>query len=79
LDTDNELHYKLIKQGEAAPNDYKVDLLTAANGVKEKVLETRQPEVQPLAGRQYVATGFQRIRSDKGPERQVFFLQTLEF
>jgi len=76
---DNELHYKLINQGEDGPNDLKVPIFTAGPGVKEKVLDTRQPDVQPLAGRQYVASGFQRIQSERMPERQVFFLQTLEF
>ena len=76
---DNELHYKLINQGEEAPNNLKVDLLTANPSIKEKVLDTRQPDVQPLVGRQYVASGFQRIQSEKKPERQVFFLQILEF
>jgi hypothetical protein len=76
---DNELHYKLINQGEDGPNDLKVPIFTAGPGIKEKVLDTRQPDVQPLAGRQYVASGFQRIQSERMPERQVFFLQTLEF
>ncbi|RZK22531.1 MAG: hypothetical protein EOO56_08225 [Hymenobacter sp.] len=76
---DNELHYKLISQGEEAPNDLKVNLVTAGSGIKEKVLDTRQPDVQPLVGRQYVASGFQRIQSEHKPERQVFFLQMLKF
>jgi hypothetical protein len=76
---DNELHYKLINQGEAGPNDLKVPIFTAGPGIKEKVLDTRQPDVQPLGGRQYVASGFQRIQGERMPERQVFFLQMLEF
>ncbi|MFD1873378.1 hypothetical protein [Hymenobacter bucti] len=76
---DNELHYKLINQGETGPNDLKVPIFTAGPGIKEKVLDTRQPDVQPLVGRQYVASGFQRIQGERMPERQVFFLQTLEF
>jgi hypothetical protein len=76
---ENELHYKLINQGEDGPNDLKVPIFTAGPGIKEKVLDTRQPDVQPLAGRQYVASGFQRIQGERVPERQVFFLQTLEF
>jgi hypothetical protein len=76
---DNELHYKLISQGEDGPNDLKVPIFTAGPGIKEKVLDTRQPDVQPLAGRQYLASGFQRIQGERMPERQVFFLQTLEF
>jgi hypothetical protein len=76
---DNELHYKHINQGETGPNDLKVPIYTAGPGIKEKVLDTQQPDVQPLVGRQYVASGFQRIQSERMPERQVFFLQTLEF
>ena len=76
---ENELHYKLINQGEDGPNDLKVPIYTAGPGIKEKVLDTHQPDVQPLVGRQYVASGFQRIQGERMPERQVFFLQTLEF
>lgn len=76
---ENELHYKLISQGDSSANDLKVNLFTAGPGIKERVLDTRQPDVQPLVGRQYVASGFQRIQSEHKPERQVFFLQILEF
>ena len=77
--TEDGLHYKLISQDEASPNDLKIDLFTAGPNVKEKVLETHQPDVQPWTGRQYVASGFQSIRGATGPSRQVFFLQVLEF
>jgi hypothetical protein len=76
---ENELHYKLINQGQDGPNDLKVPIFTAGPSIKEKVLDTSQPDVQPLSGRQYVASGFQRIQSERMPERQVFFLQTLNF
>jgi hypothetical protein len=77
--TEEGLHYKLVNQDEASPNDLKVDLFTAGPGVKEKVLNTYQPDIQPWAGRQYVASGFQSIKGANGAMRDVFFLQTVEF
>ncbi|HET9501938.1 MAG TPA: hypothetical protein VFO93_00250 [Hymenobacter sp.] len=77
--TDEGLHYKLVNQDEASPNNLKVELFTAGPGVKEKVLDTYQPDIQPWTGSQYVASGFQNIRSQNGAVRHVFFLQTLEF
>jgi len=77
--TDEGLHYKLVNQDEASPNDLKVELFTAGPGVKEKVLDTYQPDIQPWTGQQYIASGFQNIKSPNGAVRNVFFLQTLEF
>jgi len=75
---DNELHYKRISQSEASPNDTMVELLTAGPAA-EKVLDVRQPDLAPWAEGQYIASGFQRIKSNQGAERQVFFLQVLHF
>ncbi|NML67727.1 hypothetical protein HHL22_21205 [Hymenobacter sp. RP-2-7] len=81
LNTENELHYKCINQGEAGANDRQVPLLTYSTDGKtpDKVLHTSQPELMPWAENQFVASGFQRVRSGQGPERQVFFLQALRF
>lgn len=76
---DNEVHYKRISQSEPGTNDSKVELLTSANSQAEKVLETRQPELLPWVGNKFVASGFQRIKIERGAERQVFFLQALHF
>ncbi|MVN78193.1 hypothetical protein GO988_17835 [Hymenobacter sp. HMF4947] len=76
---DNEVHYKRINQGEPAPNDAHVELLTAAGPTPEKVLDVTQPDLAPWVGNQYIASGFQRIKAERGPERQVFFLQVLKF
>ncbi len=76
---DNEVHYKRISQSEPAPNDAKVELLTSATNQVEKVLETNQPELMPWGGNKFVASGFQRIKIERGAERQVFFLQALHF
>jgi hypothetical protein len=76
---DNELHYKCITQSEPAPNDTKVELLTSATNQPEKVLEVRHPELMPWGDNKFVASGFQRIKVERGPERQVFFLQVLHF
>lgn len=81
LNTENELHYKCINQGEAGANDHLVPLLTYNSDGKtpDKVLDTDQPELMPWADNQFVASGFQRVRSGQGAERQVFFLQALRF
>lgn len=76
---DNELHYKRISQSEPAPNDAKVELLTSATNQVEKVLEVRQPELMPWKTNAFVASGFQRIKVERGAERQVFFLQAVQF
>lgn len=76
---DNELHYKRIRQGEPSPNDTKVELLTSANSQVEKVLEVEQPDLLPWGDNKFIASGFQRIKVDRGAERQVFFLQALHF
>ena len=77
--TEEGLHYKLVNKDEASPNDLKVELFTAGPGVKEKVVNTYQPDIQPWVGQQYVASGFQSIKSERGPTRDVFFLQVLAF
>jgi len=77
--TEEGLHYKLVNQDEASPNDLKVELFTAGPGVKEKVVDTYQPEIQPWVGQQYIASGFQSIKPASGPVRNVFFLQVLAF
>ena len=76
---DNEVHYKRINQGEPSANDTKVELLTAAGSTPEKVLDVTQPDLAPWTNNQYIASGFQRIKAARGPERQVFFLQVLQF
>jgi hypothetical protein len=76
---DNEVHYKRIRQGEPSPNDTKVELLTSASSNTEKVLDVQQPELLPWGDNKFIASGFQRIKVDRGAERQVFFLQALHF
>ncbi|QKG51350.1 hypothetical protein [Hymenobacter sp. BRD67] len=75
---DNELHYKRISQSEPSANDSKVELLTST-GPPEKVTEVRQPELMPWANNTFVASGFQRIKPEHASERQVFFLQLVQF
>jgi len=77
--TEEGLHYKLVNQDEASPNDLKVELFTAGPGVKEKVLNTYQPDIQPWDDHHYIASGFQSIKPENGAVRDVFFLQLLEF
>ena len=76
---ENEVHYKRITQGEPSPNDAQVELLTSSGPAREKVLDASYTDVAPWANNQYVASGFQRIRVERGAERHVFFLQLLQF
>lgn len=76
---DNELHYKRVNQSEASPNDTKVDLLTSGPSQSEKVLDVTQPDLLPWGPNTFIASGFQRIKVERGAERQVFFLQALHF
>jgi len=82
LNGENELHYKCINHDEAGANDRQVQLLTfSSDGHNpDKVLDTVQPDVLPWTGNQFIASGFQRVRQGThGAERQVFFLQALQF
>jgi hypothetical protein len=82
LNGENELHYKCINHDEAGANDRQVQLLTfSSDGHNpDKVLDTVQPDVLPWTGNQFIASGFQRVRQGtRGAERQVFFLQALQF
>ncbi len=76
---ENEVHYKRISQSEAAPNDTKVELLTGATDRPEKVVDVHQPDLFPWRDNKFIASGFQKIKAEHGPERQVFFLQVLHF
>ena len=79
LNLDNELHYKRINQGEPGTNDAMVEILTADGPSHEKVFDSSQTDLAPWTNNQYVASGFQRIRAGRGSERQVFFLQLVQF
>ena len=81
LDED-KLRYKLINGADSAPNDLHVPIQTgtgpAAAGA-EHASETSQADLLPWFGSRFVATGYQRVRVEHGPDRQVFFLNSVVF
>ncbi|GAB3584742.1 hypothetical protein [Hymenobacter daeguensis] len=82
LDED-KLRYKVINRAEAGPNDQQVPIRTgvAANGtaLPERTADTSQADLLPWFGSRFVATGYQRVHVDHGPDREVFFLNSVVF
>ena len=79
---EEKLRYKLINRAEAAPNDQQVDIQTTpgnTTGAAERVGDTSQADLLPWFGSRFVATGYQRVRVEHGPDREVFFLNTVVF
>ncbi|WP_046244599.1 hypothetical protein [Hymenobacter terrenus] len=79
---EEKLRYKVINRTEAAPNDLQVLIQTgsgaADNGI-ERTSETSQADLLPWYGSRFVATGYQRVRVEHGPDREVFFLNSVAF
>jgi hypothetical protein len=80
---EHKLRYKLINRAESSPNDHEVPIQTAlstapANGA-ERPADTSQADLLPWFGSRFVATGYQRVRVDNGPDREVFFLNSVVF
>ncbi len=81
LDED-KLRYKLINRAESSPNDHQVLIQTGTGPTdqgKERAADTFQADLLPWFGSRFVATGYQRVRSERGPDREVFFLNTIDF
>jgi hypothetical protein len=82
LDED-KLRYKVINRAEAGPNDQQVPIQTgfAPNGIPapERTADTSQADLLPWFGSRFVATGYQRVHVDHGPDREVFFLNSVVF
>ena len=76
---DDHIRYKLINGAAPAPDDLRVPLQTNGANRPEKVFEAEQNDLLPWFGSQFVASGYQRIRPAKGPERRVFFLNAVAF
>ena len=79
---EEKLRYKLINRAESAPNDQQVPIQTgtgSASGGAEHPTETTQADLLPWFGSRFVATGFQRVRVEHGPNREVFFLNAVVF
>ena len=79
---DEKLRYKVINRAETAPNDLLVPIRPGAGtaeAAQEHVSDTSQADLLPWFGSRFVATGYQRVRVEHGTDRQVFFLNTVEF
>ncbi|GAC1592421.1 MAG: hypothetical protein NVS3B25_12890 [Hymenobacter sp.] len=81
LDED-KLRYKLVHGAESSPNDREVVLQTgqpAAGAGAEHASETSRADLLPWFGSSFVASGYQRVRVEHGPDREVFFLNSVVF
>ncbi|RTQ50251.1 hypothetical protein EJV47_11530 [Hymenobacter gummosus] len=76
---EEKLRYKIVDRTASSPNDLHVDIQTNTQGLREKTLSTTQAGVLPWYGSRYLAYGFQRVRTEHGPARQVFFLNAVAF
>ena len=79
LAADNHLRYKLIDGATPGPDDLQVPLQTSPAPTPEKIADAEQSDLLPWYGSTFVASGYQRLRPNRGPERQVFFLNAVAF
>ena len=80
---EQKLRYKLVSRAESSPNDRHVPLQTVtgefAAMTTERVSNTSQGDLLPWFGSRFVAVGYQRVRVDHGKDREVFFLNSVQF
>jgi len=77
---DEEVHYKIIDHSVASPNDLTVTLATSPQpDSKEKPMDTNQEGLLPWYGSRFLAYGYQHVRTPRGQNRDVFFLNTIAF
>ncbi|MBT9391742.1 hypothetical protein KLP40_01090 [Hymenobacter sp. NST-14] len=79
---DDNFYYKLVDRSAPAPNDWQVTLRpspTEAGPREEKATSTQQEQLMAWYGTRFLAVGYQHIRPEQGPGRDVFFLNVLEF
>ncbi|RSK51411.1 hypothetical protein EI291_03635 [Hymenobacter rigui] len=74
---DDEFHYKIVDRAATTPNDWQVTLQTT--NPTDKTNDTSQEHLLEWYGSRFVAVGYQHVRPEKGPGRDVFFLNVLEF
>lgn len=74
---DDDFHYKLVDRASDTPNDWEVKLKTA--NPTDKTSETSQEHLMEWYGGRFLAVGYQHVRPEKGPGRNVFFLNALDF
>ena len=79
---ENKLRYKVMNRGESAPNDLHVPISTGAGAAEqglERATDTDKYDLLPWYGGRFVALGYQHVRVSHGPDREVFFMNTVEF
>jgi hypothetical protein len=77
---EEKFNYKIIDHTAPSPNDLHVDLQTTAlPTVKEKATSTSQEGLVAWYGSRFLAFGYQNIRTEKAPNREVFFLNVIGF
>ena len=77
---ENKLRYKVVNRGESAPNDLQVPISTGiAEQGPERATDTDQYDLLPWYGGRFVALGYQHVRVSHGPDREVFFMNTVVF
>ena len=77
-----KLRYKVINRAESASNDQQVFIQTGTGPGEtgsERASETSRTDLLPWFGSRFVAAGYQRVRVEHGPDRQVFFLNSVVF
>ncbi|OWP63931.1 hypothetical protein CDA63_06880 [Hymenobacter amundsenii] len=80
---DDQFYYKLIDQTTPSSNDWQVTLRTAPTNAPENTIDkatnTNQEHLLPWYGSHFLAIGYQHVRTEKGPGRDIFFLNDLSF
>ena len=79
---EEKLRYKLITGAESSPNDHEVPIRTTtvdAPAPVERAASTSQADLLPWFGSSFVAVGYQRVRVERGRNREVFFLNSVVF
>ena len=78
---EEKLHYKLIDRSETTPSAGEVPIETGhgPESSPERTTDTSQADLLPWFGSRFVASGYQRVRVEHGPNREVFFLNTVTF
>jgi hypothetical protein len=73
------IRYKIIDRAVASPNDLEVPLQPARADAKEKLSSTDQSGLLAWYGSRFLAYGYQHVRSQHGPDRDVFFINVVSF
>ena len=78
---EEKLRYKVINRAESSANDRHVPIQTGSGAIAatERVSDTSQADLLPWFGTRFVASGYQRIHVEHGPDREVFFLNSVVF